>query len=112
MTGQTNSASKSWKNAWATAVLRMMKARYTNQCRAPIHGRCSMRVCPKVSMNMLTVRFIGWSVRPTERWPVRRTPTMVRTARTVMGTATTVNSSEMTIAATCMEASFRVQSGP
>jgi hypothetical protein len=78
-----------------------MKAAYTNQCIAPIQCHWSIRVCSIDSLSSVTVRRPGLSLRLIGV-PTRTVPTMERTARTVIATATAVNARDTTMAKVCM----------
>ncbi len=98
-TGSTKRGSKSWPYAVTRVKKRAPKATKTHQCAAPTHGRCSIRVCPRVSTSIVRQRRPGESLR----WagpPSDTTATMVRTARTKSATPTTEMVSASTRAAT------------
>ena len=74
----------------------------TNQCAAPTTLHCSIRVWPRVSLNIVAHRARGESLRPTAGWPSLTTPTIWAAALANSATATAVMTNDTTIARICM----------
>ena len=75
----------------------------TNQWPAPIQVHCSIRVCPRVSFSMVTVRAPLSSVRAIG-WPILTVAMIERIALTNKAMPTAAMASDTTMAKICMEA--------
>ena len=102
ISGSAKCASKSWPNAVTRVKNKQPKPTNTNQCATPTNVHWSIRVWPRVSLSIVTVREPGLSVRATG-WPTLITPMMVRIARTNRAMPTAAMARETTMAKICME---------